>query len=141
MYQLAKEVFISMGAIKGQSLHNFSFLLPQLRSIMMLILTEIVSWAYGFHSWNLYLLDWRVSDTSTHFTVAVLNVVICLFSQHTHTGSVFLTFCGFYCLSSTHSHMDVDICYGTVPNVCLWLNGCCVGKGCPTALCRVSITL
>lgn len=50
LYQLANEIFISMGAIKGQYLHNFSFLLLQLRSIMMLLLIGIVSWEYGFHS-------------------------------------------------------------------------------------------
>lgn len=73
-------------------------------------------------------------------------------SKRAHTYSNFPLVCAFMfhhtCFLASfsrslcfRSHIDVVIHCGTVPDVCLWLNGCCVGKGCPTALCMVSITL
>lgn len=52
----------------------------------------------------------------------------------------FSPFCGLSA-SPSLTHVYTDIYCGKEPSVWPWLNGCCVGNGCPTALCMVSITV
>lgn len=86
-YWLAQEGISREGTIKVQSLHHFTLLLLQLRSITTRILTLTqVSCKYGFHSW--ICIYWSVSHPK-HWQILHLGCMgLYVSSQHTYRLSL-----------------------------------------------------